>query len=348
MLIHQLCIISAGLGLAAYWLAIVFGISAKSIPYLQEMMYAAIAMGLYINVLSIDPTLFKKCLGSIIKVVFIGVPIKIILPGYLLTFFSPKIAPIAYLCATVIAQIDPIASAQSLKHSKMSKKSETVLRAWSSFDDPITVLFAFYVFIPIIFVAKYNFGEYLVRLTIDVIVCFLVYYIYIIYNNQSFINNRVKRIIEVITIICILFYSILSGSFLLPAVIGLFIRPFESENLTKVTSAIFYFSVIIIGLLSANMHLDWLSGLILAISTFFLAQVLVTLLFLKDSIESKARVMFGHQNGMTAVILTVAIEVSGSDKTNNLLSVTLPAIMLIALFYFSTNYLLDRLVSSKS
>ncbi|MFN6484131.1 MULTISPECIES: hypothetical protein [unclassified Nostoc] len=345
----QLSILSVALGFAAHCFALLFGLNVRSIPYLEEMMNTAISLGLYINVLSIDPIFFKRHLDSIIKVIVIGVPIKIILPGFLLTHFSPRVAPIAFLCATVIAQIDPIAAAKSLDSSKISRKSETILRAWSSFDDPITVLFAFYIFLPLLISNNFSWNQYLVRIAADIISCITVYYIY--YKINKWLNrlyHKIKTFLEIFILVIIIVYSVLSDSFILPAFVGIFLRPIASEQLEKIISAIFYFSVIVIGLLSANLSLDWLSGGILAFSTFFLGQVIVTFLFLKDSMSSKARVMFGHQNGMTAILLTVAIEVSGLDKTRDLLSVTLPAIILIALFYFGTNYLLDRLQLSSS
>ncbi len=339
----KISILSAGLGFATHWFAVAFAINARSIPYLQEMMSSAIALGLYINVLGIDTSLFKKSLGVITKVLLFGVPLKIVLPGFILTQLSPSVAPIAYLCSTVIAQIDPIAAAKSVDSNNMSKKSETILRAWSSFDDPITVLFAFYIFLPLVVVTDFSFNQYLLRISTDIFSCVAAYYIYKIYRKKfNNLYENAKICIEVGSLVIIIVYSVLSSSFILPAFVGIFLRPIAPEKLETVISAIFYFSVIVIGLLSANLRLDWLSGGILAFSTFFLGQVIVTLLFLKDSLVNKARVMFGHQNGMTAILLTVAIEVSGLDKTRDLLSVTLPAIIIIALFYFGSNYILDR------
>ncbi|MEH2365116.1 hypothetical protein [Nostoc sp.] len=340
----KLGIMSLGLGFAAHWFAVWFGINAKSIPYLEELMNTAIALGLYINVLGIDKTLFKRNLGLISRILVFGVPIKIVLPGFLLAVLSPSVAPIAYLCATVIAQMDPIAAAKSLDNSKISRKSETILRAWTSFDDPVTILFAFYIFLPLLVSNNFSFSQYFVRIGADIIGCLTVYCISRCLNIVN--NMKIKKYLEIIFIVIIIVYSVLSDSFILPAFSGIFLRPIASEKLEIIISPIFYFSVIVIGLLSTNLRLDWLSGGILAFSTFFLGQIIVTLLFIKESIINKARVMFGHQNGMTAILLTVAIEVSGSEKTRDLLSVTLPAIILIALFYFSTNYLLDRILPS--
>ncbi|BAZ14782.1 hypothetical protein NIES4071_66260 [Calothrix sp. NIES-4071] len=339
----RLSIISAILGLASYWLGTTLNIDVASIPYLQILMNIAIILGLYINVLSIDTSLLKSCLGSVIKVICIGVPVKIILPGFVLALCCPKVAPIAYLCATVIAQIDPIAASKSLQTVQVSRKSETILRAWSSFDDPVTVLFAFYVFLPVIIFQDSNINQYLVKIATDILSCGLAYYSYKLYQDNRQVNllrNSVKTTIEAICLVIVMIYSVISGSFLLPAFVGFFLRPFSPERLEPLISAIFYFSVVVIGLLCTNISLDWLSGGILAFSMFFVAQVLVAVLFLKDSMANKLKIMFGHQNGMTAILLTVAIEVSG-DKTGDLLAVTLPAIILIALFYFSTNFLLD-------
>ncbi|MDY6901967.1 MAG: hypothetical protein SWZ49_28425 [Cyanobacteriota bacterium] len=316
-------------------------IDARNITYLQQMMYVSIAVGLYINILSIDTNIFKTCFNSIAKVVLVGVPIKIVLPGFLLSLFSPHIAPIAYLCSTVIAQIDPIAADKFLENSKISKKSETILRAWSSFDDPITVLFAFYIFLPALLLTNFNIKEYLIKIVLDIFSCLLVYSFYFIYKRNIKTSTTYQSFVQIILIVAIIIYSVVFNSFILPAVAGLFLRPFAPEKFSIINSGIFYISAIILGIFAANIQLDWYSGLILAASTFFLAQVFVTFIFIKDSIESKSRVMFGHQNGMTAMLLTVAIEISASQKTDELLGVTLPAIVWVAVFYFGVNYLLN-------
>ncbi len=341
-MITKLGVTSVLLGIIAYFSAVNLNIDARNITYLQQIMYVSIAVGLYINILSIDTKIFKTCFNSIVKVVLVGVPIKIVLPGFLLSLFSPQIAPIAYLCSTVIAQIDPIAADKFLEDSKISKKSETILRAWSSFDDPITVLFAFYIFLPALLLTNFKIEEYLIKIILDIFSCILIYLFYLIYKQNITISKKVQSFIETIVIVAIIIYSVVFNSFILPAVAGLFIRPFAPEKFSVINSGIFYLSAVILGTFAANMQLDWYSGLILAASTFFLAQVFVTFIFIKDSIESKSRVMFGHQNGMTAMLLTVAIEMSTSEKTDELLGITLPAIVWVAVFYFGTNYLLNR------
>ncbi len=51
----------------------------------------------------------------------------------------------------VVAQIDPLSVASILRNPKMSIRVKSILAAWSSFDDPITVLLSLYfsiIFIP--------------------------------------------------------------------------------------------------------------------------------------------------------------------------------------------------------
>ena len=61
--------------------------------------------------------------------------------------------PAAFLLALTVAQIDPLAVANLLTgdSSHLSDRARTILSAWSSFDDPMTVLlsiYALYFFIP--------------------------------------------------------------------------------------------------------------------------------------------------------------------------------------------------------
>lgn len=102
----------------------------------------------------------------------------------------------------------------------------------------------------------------------------------------------------------------------------------------------------ITGSLSATSVLNWSSGFILAFSMFFIGQPTTSSLFVKDVLNSRVRVMLGHQNGITALLLALALQ-STSSQLVDVFSITLPAVVWTALFYFSTNYVFD-LVESKT
>jgi len=329
------------LGISTYIVANLFNLNVRSLPYIQEIMHAAIAIGLYINVADIEINSFKKELKQIAAVLIFGIPIKIILPGLALAWLSPSNTKIAFLCSTVIAQIDPIVTSQSFKNIKFKKRSQTILRSWSSFDDPVTVLFAFYIFLPISQGNSFNFIEYFINhILIDILVISGIYF-----THKNFLKPWYKSVKDAVitnintAIIGFIFiYSLLTSSFLVPAVVGLFIRPFRPSITSNVISGIACFSAIIIGAFAANSVIDWQSGLILAIS-MLVAHALATQVLIKESRYNKLKLMFSHQNGMTAILLTIGLEVSGRGLSN-LLPITLPAIILIAFFYLLSNHII--------
>lgn len=331
------------LGISAYALASIFNWNVRSFPHLQQIMFIAIAIGLYINVASIEIDSFKKELKQITAVLVFGVPIKIILPGLALAWLSPNNAKIAFLCSTVIAQIDPIVAAQSFKNIKFKKRSETILRAWSSFDDPVTVLFAFYIFLPISQGSSFNFIEYFfIHILIEVLFIGVIYFVYnkLLQTWYKRFKDKIITNINKFIIGFVFVYSLLASSFLAPAAVGLFIRPFKPSSTNKVLTVIACFSAIMIGAFAANSIINWQAGLILATS-MLIAHAIATYFLIKESASSKLKLMFSHQNGMTAILLTIGLEVSGQGMSN-LLSITLPAIILIAFSYLCSNYIIER------
>jgi hypothetical protein len=346
-MVYKLVTTSIFVGVASYILSLIFEFDPREIPYLQEMMYASVSLGLYINVTSIEIETFKSNFKTVFCILVIGVPIK--------------------MCATVIAQIDPIAAAKTIDSSRMTQKSETIFRVWSSFDDPVTVLFAFYIFFPMNIAAhSFKLSSYFVYFLNSVAICILAYFLYKILKlltKKRVILQQVKTKIDIFIVVATLGYSIFSGSFLLAATIGLFFRPFnkistsginEAENPEKskqiILDIIFYFSIVLVGSLSAHRNIDWSLGFVLAVS-MVATQILVTFLFLKDSLPNMLRIMFGHQNGMTALLLTLALEIllekTGLEQVS-LFSIALPAVIWIAVLYFVTNSLIDLRFASSS
>ncbi|MBT9312941.1 cation:proton antiporter [Leptothoe kymatousa] len=335
-----------GIGLGAYcsaWSLNTFGLfQPQDFALLQPAMHMAIAAGLYLNVAEINIREVRRNLKVIAAVLFLGVPIKILVPGLLLSPFLP--IPVAMLCATVIAQIDPILAAKNINPKRFSPKAATLMRCWSSFDDPITVLFAFYLFLPQFSVQAVSLPQYFSNLGLEIYASFLIYTISRLWKPLQ--QGWGAKLIIFATCIGsgIAGAFITAGTLLLPASLGLYLRPFTNEKLkTAVLNLIFGFSAFVIGALAANLDLHWRMGVALAMGTFFIAQPLVTMLFFRDERNDVVRVMFGHQNGMTAILLTIALELAIDDV--QLLSITLPAILAIAAFYTISNYITDQLLA---
>ncbi|MEO1391128.1 MAG: hypothetical protein AAFV85_27665, partial [Cyanobacteria bacterium J06634_6] len=261
------------------------------------------------------------------------------LPGMALLTLDPRLGiPAAFLCSTVIAQIDPILAAKNIAHERFSPKAGTILRCWSSFDDPITVLFAFYIFLPLFLNEQTSFlSQYFLELFVELLVCVGIATTFRLQKNASiFSSTTIRKLMVIGTCVA----SGLSGRFLLPASLGLMARPFNSQVKERAVNCIFAFSSFLIGALAVGIPLNWKAGVILGASTYFLAQPAIAALFIQDTKINRLRVMFGHQNGMTAILLTIALELrTGSDQ---LLAITLPAIIAIAVFYYITNYRIEQ------
>lgn len=335
------------IGILAYVLffflhSVFSGFQAQTIPFLQTAMYLAVGAGLYINVSDIEIAELLKNRFAIAAVLILGVPTKIFVPGYALSLVEPElILPAAFLCATVIAQIDPILAAKNIAHERFSAKYGTILRCWSSFDDPVTVLFAFYIFLPLFLQTRPAFiSEFFVGITVEILICVGI----AILLRSLRLHAGAKQKLEKVAVISVCTISAITGRFLLPASLGLAIRPFSDRTKERLLNWIFGFSAFVIGALAVGVSINWRAGTILGATTFFVAQPLVAFLLLRRDSSwpnpNLIRVMVGHQNGMTAILLTIALELqTGSSE---LLAITLPAIIVIALFYYIVNYCLER------
>jgi NhaP-type Na+/H+ or K+/H+ antiporter len=333
---YKLTVISAALGLIAYGATLLLQIDCRSFPHLQTVMHTLLSIGLYASVIGIDTRKLRELSKTVTVVLLFGVPLKILLPGAILTFLSPWSSGISFLCSTVIAQIDPISTSKIIRNRRMTKKSETILRVWSSFDDPITVLFAFYIFLPIALNNPFALSAYFFQIFRDILLCLVLYIV-----HKHLVTNSSTREVKSILFASVVFgLGITLNTLLLPAIAGLFFRPFTERQLASVTNTIFFITVVFTGSLAANYILDWYSGFILAFSMFFIGQPITSFLFVRDSMSSRVRVMLGHQNGMTALLLTLVIQ-SASLQLTSVFSITLSSVIWIMLFYFSSNYIFD-------
>jgi len=320
----------------------VININLTDITVWPNLMYLTVAVGLYLNVMDIDLNGISSQWKTLASILIFGIPLKILLPGVILGFLRPDLWSIVFLCSTVIAQIDPIAAAYNLKSMKLSAKTKNILRFWSSFDDPISVLFAFYIFLPLTLESSsFSLVEYILNLFRELLVCGIILFFYRKFQHRTrLFKDSIINFFDLIFVFIIVLLCGLSGSFLTPAVIGLIIRPKISPEIQNyILQFIFYFSIFNIGALASSLEMNssyLFLGILLGFSMFFIAQPIVTMLFVRDITKrDQLRLMFSHENGMTAVLLTVAIELRSKDI--HLLPITLPAIVCIAFFYLVVN-----------
>ncbi|MFD0598765.1 cation:proton antiporter [Catellatospora coxensis] len=104
--------------------------------------YLLLAVGLYSATYGIDLAQARTDKKIIVGAVTVGVVVKALLIGGLLALAWQN--PLFLLLGVAVAQIDPLSVAALMGDERMSTRARTVLAAWSSFDDPFTVVLAVY------------------------------------------------------------------------------------------------------------------------------------------------------------------------------------------------------------
>ena len=323
-LLYPILVALAGLGIAS-----VIDISdLPQQPYYEPFTYALLAVGLYGSVYGIHLEELQNHTKIVLQAVTIGVLLKTVVIGLALYLVTKK--PVAFLIGLAVAQIDPLSVANLLQGgpSKLSSRAKTILGAWSSFDDPMTVLlsiYALYFFLPhtatgnlLEFVAPFFIG--LAQNFLFVLVTYLIYK----YLKQ---NSTAMMLLLVACFIAAVAFQWMLGI----AIIGLFLRP-EIKRLPTIISAAFYIAVLLLGFLLVN-GVFWLEGLALGVGAI-LAQIVIGLWLTRDLPRNERLYLaFAQQNGITAMILALFFE---KDLAGTV-GIVAPAIIFINMGYYFFN-----------
>ncbi len=311
---------------SGYIIGSLTGFNAISHTHFSTFSTIALALGLYVAVSGIDlPSLgkYKKTAWFIITA---GVPLQIFVTGFLMWVIYPH--PVSLLVAVAIDQIDPL-SVTTLLNNKagMSKEAKTLLRVWASFDDPVTVLVGFVFLIPIVTgVAMESTSTYLIGLIMNVIPALGIWWAY---KKEYLKNWNVQFMLLVLGLV----YAVATQAFLFAAIMGLFIRPFAEEHLSKIISVLYYSILIIVGAGLVHYGIDIRLGFLLALVEFFVVQPLSALTMVKGTTNDIFRLAFAQQNGLTTILMGLAFQTMGF----NVLPILLPAIVVINILNLSIN-----------
>ncbi|MFF4105319.1 hypothetical protein [Streptomyces sp. NPDC001903] len=102
-----------------------------------------LAVGLYGSTYSIDLGALRSDLSGVVAAVTLGVVLKAsLIAGVMVLVFD---RPEYLVLGIAVAQIDPLSVAALAKGERMSPRARSLLTAWASFDDPMTVLLTLYV-----------------------------------------------------------------------------------------------------------------------------------------------------------------------------------------------------------
>ena len=324
--------LSAGL-LLGFFTSRIFDLSGiQNGGLFVTLIYLILGVGLYGSVYGINLQELKQHNKIVLSAVTLGVLFKTLFIAGLFYFIFKSY--LALVFAVIVAQIDPIGTVKLISSNKhLSQSGQTIIKAWSSFDDPMTVLLAVYVFLPILIKQDSTLLDYTISLGWNLIFCVIVY------NAQKYLvkNNLAESILLIVTfIICVWFQWMLAI-----AILALFLRPenifikFKFEPIIqKLINIVFVISSFLIGTFIQD-SVDFKSGIILGILAV-LSQIVIGY-FVSIHLDRKDRIniALAQYNGITSIILAIFFE----EYFDGIVSVIIIALITInILYYFNHKY----------
>ncbi|MFI6810632.1 hypothetical protein ACIBO6_37550 [Streptomyces luteogriseus] len=304
----------------------------ENLSHAAGYQYAAgllLAIGLYGSTHDIDFAEVRRSLKVVLVAVTVGVLVKasLIATVMVLAFDRPE-----YLVLGIaVAQIDPLSVAATQKSDRVSPRAKAILSVWAAFDDPMTVLLTLYFSA---LAVRYGagsagdgsvltdtatvFGDLLLNLGLFALVAALWW------AAAAWLGRRGPRrrpgtrpaadVVALALVVALILFAAQDMMVLAVALTGLLVRlgRFVAGLQTAVALA-FLVASAVLGVVLASGEVFLREGLVLGVSAFA-AQLLVTLLISRLLVRPRltwpdlAHLGFGQQNGITAILLALALE----------------------------------------
>lgn len=293
-----------------------------------------LVIGLYASVYEIDITVLKDHKRLVFSALTFGVIFKGIFIGMIVFLFTRNI--FSFLLGIIVAQIDPLSVTHLLKSkdSSFSSIGRTILRVWSSFDNPMTILLSIFFVGPLVIGTFYtNPFSYIWELFLNIAFALFVY-ICSKYASTDFLK-------KVILILCLII-SIIGNLTLGIALIALFLRPKLGKYLSHIVTLAFYMGVFLLGLTFKLNSQAILYGVVLGIAGFG-AQIIATFLIAKNLTKiDRLHLAFSQYNGITSIGLGIFY----ANHFPTITSIIAIAVVSInTIYYTMNNFIFEKLQS---
>jgi NhaP-type Na+/H+ or K+/H+ antiporter len=252
----------------------------------------------------------------------------------------------AYLLLGVaVAQIDPVSVAAMMRHSGMSERAKSVMAAWASFDDPVTVLLVVYLMAFVLAgsarsggLAGASAASYVAQIIGNAAIIGAAALLWrLAGTHRPWRSARAQTGVQSAILVGLLAVSATFGLLIGITVIGLFFRPAIDAILSRAVDVAFYGATFLVGaFLITGVHIA--AGIILGVIVFG-AQGLAGLAISRGmSYADRGHLAFGQQNGITAIILALALQPS----LRSAVGIIAVAILVVNSLNIVTNGLWDR------
>jgi hypothetical protein len=221
----------------------------------------------------------------------------------------------------------------------MSDSGKTLLAAWASFDDPMTVLLTLYA---MAFLLRPEAGAgdlggglrtFGTNLLLNAILAGVVYLAW------RFVRSRALPVwLTALGLLAVGVVAVRFSLMLGVAVIGLFARPYRTAVIDRVAQGALVVAAFAVGLVLAG-GISLGKGAVLGVAAYS-AQIVIALMLTIPRMwrGDRARLALGQQNGMTAIVLALLLESELPGATG----IIAPAIVVVYLLYLLANALWDR------
>lgn len=330
-----LLFVLVGLGFA--WVTSVEVATLAHSAYYKYGAYLLLAVGLYGATVGIDLRQARRDKRVISTAVTVGVILKAALIGGVLALAWQN--PLFLILGVAVAQIDPLSVAALMGDERMSPRARTVLAAWSSFDDPFTVILAIYA--AAVAVNTFGIGDvppsgsdplllYAVDLGGNLCLAGFAWLVWRLIGDRPSLRYAVLAGCFVV--------SVATGWMLAIAIIGLFARPAALHDLIpRLTHWALYAAAVALGVLLIDGIQVW-EGISLGIAAFLAQIVAAALLTGGMPRADRWHLAFAQQNGITAIILALTLQI----QFDGVVAVVAPAIITANLIHAAVNWFVDR------
>jgi hypothetical protein len=294
---------------------------AQSPVYLY-IVTALLAVGLYGATSGIVVAELRGHLRTVLIAITVGVIAKAIIIASVV-FLLVDDPVYALLLGVAVAQIDPLSVAAIVADRRMSASAKTVLRAWASFDDPVTSIITVY----LLAIAATGDGAF--TGTAGLLGLFTDLGANLLFAGVVFAGWLVARVVTarpsvaallakpgvrtayqaagVVVLLGAGWYAVAQFALFGLALIGLFLRPVADAVLAAVTRGALLLATVALGLLLAN-GVNWVVGLVLGAAAYGAQVVLAPVVARGHDLVDRTNLALGQQNGITAITLALLVE----------------------------------------
>lgn len=276
---------------------------------------ALLAVGLFASVYGISLHELRRNARVVVVAITFGVALKALLTGGIMVLAYGGAGYL--LLGVAVAQIDPLSVTASLSDSGMSRRAKSVLSAWASFDDPVTVLLVAYLASATLPAVRQHgggtltgvgTGSFLVQVGLNVALVAVAGVAWYLLAVRAGLDRTGRGNAVICLFLVVLMALAVSRGLLVGiTVCGLFFRPKIEQVISRVVGLAFYAATFLLGMLLVT-GVDLPAGLLLGASVYTV-QILAGSLISRDMPRrDRVHLALGQQNGLTAIVLALALQ----------------------------------------